>query len=225
MTGRLERQEDWQMRLQRFAPLVLVAALTLGVSGLLAGCGSGDSGSVETSVSDGNVTTYTDSAYGFSFDYPADWRVAASEGAAISSGADPTKIITVGDPNGATVGDTGLDVLMIRVYELGAAVDEASLPQVLPALEQLVADFQTQDPTFKVEGPLAQTVVGGMPGYRATGTFAWDANTPVKTTFYFLFAGNIEYQVTVQASGKTWDADQEVFAAFLASFKPGASTN
>jgi hypothetical protein len=212
------------MRLQRFAPLVLVAALTLGVSGLLAGCGSGDSGGVETSVSDGNVTTYTDSDYGFSFDYPADWRVVASKGTVVSSGADPTKIITVGDPNGARVGDTGLDVLMIRVYELRAVVDEASLPQVLPDLEQLVADFQTQDATFKTEGPLTQTVVGGMPGYQATGTFAWDANTPVKTTFYFLFAGNIEYQVTVQASAKTWDSHQQVFAAFFASFKPSAGT-
>jgi hypothetical protein len=216
MAKRFERQEDGNMRIRRLALLlVLVAALTVAVSGLLAGCGSGDSG---------GTSAYTDSTYGFSFDYPADWKVVTSENADVTSGADAAKVITVGDPNGTRVGDTGLDLFMVRVYELNAVVDETSMPEVLPLLEGLVADFKSQNPTFKTEGPLTQTSVAGMPGYVVTGTFDENADTPMKTTFYFLFAGNIEYQVTVQASAKTWEADQAVFAAFLESFKPGAST-
>jgi hypothetical protein len=47
----------------------------------------------------------------------------------------------------------------------------------------------------------------------------------MKTTFYFLFSGDIEYQLAIQASADTWEAQQEVFDAFLASFTPGPSTN
>jgi hypothetical protein len=207
------------MHVRGLRMIMQAVALAVGVASILAGCGSGDGAST-----DAVAGTYTDSAYGFSFEYPTDWRVVASGGAGITSGAAPTEVVTVGDPNGARVGDTGIDMLMIRVYELPGVVDDASLPQVLPDLERLVADFQSQDPSFKVEAPLAQTNVGGIPGYQATGTFDWDANTPVKTTFYFLFAGNIQYQLTMQASAKTWEENQAVFAAFLESFKLGETT-
>jgi hypothetical protein len=216
MVVRPELREDKQMRMRRFGLLVLAIALTIGVLGLSAGCGSGDSGGVKT---------YTDSTYGFSFDYPGDWQVSTSEDAAITSGADPTKVVTVGDPDGKTVGSTGVDIVMLRVYELGQVIDEASLPAILPDLESLVADFQSQDPTFAIDSPLAETTVGAVPGYQVSGTFAWDADTPVKTTLYFLFAGDIEYQLSVQASTETWGAHQAEFGALIASFKPGDSAN
>jgi hypothetical protein len=211
MVWRLERWEDKQMRIRKFGLLVLAIALTIAILGLAAGCG-GDSGSVKT---------YTDSAYGFSFDYPGDWQVGTTEAAGATSGADPTEVVTAGDPNGKMVGNTGVDIFMVRVYELAQAVDEATLTEVLPVLEGLVADFQSQDPTFKVDSPLAKTTVGTIPGYQVTGSFDWDADTPVKSTMYFLFAGNIEYQLSVQASADTWAAHQTEFDALIASFKPG----
>ena len=61
--------------------LVLVAlALTVGMSGLLSGCGTGD---------DGSPRTYNNPTYGFSFDYPSDWQVATSGEADIAGGAEP----------------------------------------------------------------------------------------------------------------------------------------
>ena len=46
----------------------------------------------------------------------------------------------------------------------------------------------------------------------------------MKTTSYFIFSGNIEYQLVLQAASENWEKDQAVFDAFLASFKPGAAT-
>jgi hypothetical protein len=222
------------MHVRKLGLLILAIVLTVGILGLSAGCGSGDAsgtgvtegtwategtGATAGTGDAGDVKTYTDTAYGFSFDYPGDWRVNTSETTNVTSGLDATEVVTVGDPNGKVVGTTGVDMLMVRVYELGQAIDEASLPAVLPELEALVADFQSQDPTFKIDSSLAETTLGTISGYQVSGTFDWDADTPVKTTLYFLFAGNIEYQLSVQASTETWEADQAVFDAFIASFK------
>jgi hypothetical protein len=202
------------MRVRGIRLLVLAVALTLGVSGLVAGCGSGSA-----------PKTYTDTTYGFSFAYPGDWQVDTTNSSGVSVGAEPTRIVTAGDPKGAKAGSTGLDLFMIRIYELKQVVDKTMLPEVLPLLEGLIADYQTQDPTFKVVAPFKETTVGGVPGYEVTGTFDENADTPMKTTFYFLFSGKIEYQLVLQAAASTWQADQAVFADFLASFKPGASAN
>jgi hypothetical protein len=219
------------MRVRGIRVLAVAVALALGVSSLVAGCGSGSAGGVETSVTEGHTTTtgdtttYMDSTYGFSFDHPGDWQVDAANSSGVSVGAEPTRIVTVGDPKGTMAGTTGLDLMMVRVYELKQVVDKTVLPQVLPLLEGLIVDYQTQDPTFKIVAPFKETTVGGMPGYEITGTFDQNAKTPMKTTFYFLFSGKIEYQLVVQAAASTWQANQAVFAAFVASFKPGASAN
>ena len=202
------------MRLRRLARLALVVTLAVAAAGLALGCESG---------ADAGTETYSDSVYGFSFDYPADWKAFTSETAGVTSGADPAAVVTVGDPEGARVEGTGLDLFMVRVYELNQVVDEALLPEVLPYLEGLIADLQSQDPTWKVEEPLTETSVGGVPGYRTTSSFDWDADTPVKTTSYFLFDGDIEYQLVLQAAAENWETDQALFAAILASFQAGMS--
>jgi hypothetical protein len=208
------------MRKRNFGLLILAIAVALAVMGLATGCGSATSGTTDT-----GVKTYTDSTYGFSFDYPSDWQVDSSGSADVTSGADPVATITAGDPDGKLVSGTGLDLMMVRVYQLAQVVDEAALPEVLPILEGLVADFQSQDPTFVIDTPLAETTVNGVPGYQVSGTFDWDADTPVKTTFYFLFDGDMEYQLMVQAFSENWQADQAVFDAFVASFKPASGNN
>jgi len=200
------------MRSRRLARLVLVATLAVAAAGLALGCESG---------ADGGTETYSDSVYGFTFDYPADWEAFTSETAGVTSGADPAAVVTVGDPEGARVDGTGLDLFMVRVYELSRVVDASALSEVRPDLESLIADLQSQDPTWKVEEPLTETSVGGIPGYQITSSFDWDADTPVKTASYFLFDGNIEYQLVLQAATENWEADQALFAAILASFQAG----
>jgi hypothetical protein len=205
---RSEREKEGKMLSRRFAQFVLVVTLALAAAALALGCSSGG---------DDGTETYSDPTYGFGFEYPADWKVVTSDTAGVSSGADPVAVVAVGDPDGAVVDDTGLDLFMVRVYELTQVVDAAALPEVLPYLEELVAALQDQDPTWKVEEPLAETSVGGIPGYQTSASFDWDAGTPMKTTSYFLFAGDLEYQLVLQAAAENWEADQAVFAAILAS--------
>jgi hypothetical protein len=92
---------------------------------------------------------------------------------------------------------------------------------VLPELEALLADLQSQDPSWKLEEALTQTSVAGLPSYRATFSFDSGTGAPLKTTSYFVFAGDIEYQLVVQSVSGNWQANQGVFDAFVASFKPG----
>jgi hypothetical protein len=167
------------------------------------------------------VKTYTDSHYGFSFDYPGDWKLARSDEVEVTSGAQAAATLSVGDPKGARSGDTGLDLMMVSVYPLTQTVDEATLQeQIRPYLETLLSDFQAQEKSWEVQQPLTETTVGGSPAYWTAATFDWDANTPMKTSFYFVFAGDMEYQLVVQATADHWEADRTVFDAFVASFSP-----
>jgi hypothetical protein len=196
--------------------LLLPAALAILVSGLAAGC--------TTTSSTSSVKTYQDADYGYSFDYPAAWKLVDSSQPDATSGASAASIITVGDPNGAKVGDTGLDLIMVQIYKLNATFDKTMMPDALAALEPLMANLQSQDPSWKVEQALTETTLGGAPGYVTTSTFSWEDGTPVKTTSYFIFSGKIEYQLVLQAAADNWEKDQAVFDAFLASFKPGPTT-
>ena len=196
------------------ARVMVATLLLLGVTVALGACDSDASG----------IKTYTDPDYGYSFEYPAGWVLNKSDTASVGSGGDAASSVQVGNPEGARVGDTGLDGLIVRVYELNQAVDESMLPQVKPGVEALIADLLSQDPSWKVEDTLTETNVGGVPGYRATFTFDWDADHPVKSTSYFLFDGTIEYELAVQAATDTWEANQEVFGAFVASFAPGPAS-
>ena len=202
------------MRSLRSILLGCALALTVVVSSLIAGC---------TASVEGPPSTYTDSGYGFSFEYPSDWQVSSSADANVSGGAAPVAAVTVGDPEGARVDDTGLDIIMVRVYRLNAVVDESLLPEVLAELEPLVASLQAQDPSMVVEQPLTQTSVNGLPGFQFTSTFDWESGIPMRTTSYFLFSGDTEYQLVVQATQDRWSDNQEVFAAFLSTFQPGGS--
>ncbi len=72
-----------------------------------------------------------------------------SDVAEINTGADPVKVIVAGDPDGASVGDDGLDMFMVRVYQLTQEVDEAALPEVLPVLEDLAGAISRTRPHFR----------------------------------------------------------------------------
>jgi hypothetical protein len=201
------------MRKMMICLLGLALMLVLGTSLVLTGCGTSGDG----------TETYTDSDYGFSFDYPSDWQVisASDTDVNVSGGAAPTAEVSVGDPEGKIIDETGVDILIVRVYELNATIDDSVLPQVVPELENLIASLQAQDPSLEVLEPLAPTTVGGLNGYEFTASFEWSDGTPMMTTSYFVFDGSIEYQLVVQAAEENWEANQVVFDTFVSSFQPG----
>jgi hypothetical protein len=193
--------------------LLVPAALVMLVAALAVGCGT-----------PAGPQTYLDKDYGYSFEYPGAWKLVDSGTPDVTGGAGAASIVTVGDPKGAKVGDTGLDLLMVQIFPLSVTFDETMMPEALAELEPLMAGLQSQDPTWKVEKALTETKLAGAPGYVTTATFTWEDGTPMKTTSYFIFSGKIEYQLVVQAASENWTKDQAVFDAFLASFKPGPTT-
>ncbi len=183
---------------------------------------SATSGSSGTSAASADTKTYTDSSYGYSFDYPASWKVQEETSVDVSAGGTSTGGVGVFDPKGAKAGDTYIDLMLVSVYKLNATVDDSLLPQLKSEIESVLKDLESQGTGMKVEKPLAETTAAGMTGYNVTYSFTKDG-APCTSTLYFLFDGNMEYQLTTQASNENWAADQPIFDAMIASFKPAAA--
>ena len=62
-----------------------------------------------------------------------------------------------------------------------------------------------------------QTEAAGLKGYTTRYTFTKEG-VPTTSTLYFLFKGNMEYQMSIQASTVNWEKNQPIFAAMVASF-------
>mgnify|MGYP001767313898 CR=1 FL=1 len=98
---------------------------------------------------------------------------------------------------------------------------ESMMSEIKVQVEDMLADLETQGGEWmQVEG-LSDAVVGGVDGFRATYTFS-TGDTPTTSTFYFLFARDIQYQLTLQAATEDWQDKQAEFDAIVASFEPGA---
>jgi hypothetical protein len=198
------------------ATLALVSLLTMTAGG----CGSSqDNGGTGGKV---ELKSYTSEAYGFTFQYPKDWKLQEGAAAEITAGSGAKASVGVFDPKGAKAGDKYIDMMQTAVYELKVSIDESMMPDVKTELEGVLAQLEAQSPDMKMQGDLTQTTVNGMPGFMVTYTFDQDGE-PATSTLYFLFDGAIEYQVTVQAATKNWQSLKPLFDTMVASFKPGAS--
>ena len=163
--------------------------------------------------------TYTDRVYGYSFDYPGDWVVQEGDPADVTAGNISKSGISVYDPEGAVADRSYIDLFMVSVYELAVTVDESMMPEVRREVERLLIDLEDQGDWTRTTD-LADAAVGGIDGYQVTYTFTTDG-VPTTSTFYFLFTGAIQYQLTLQAATKTWDQKQPDFEQIVESFKPG----
>jgi hypothetical protein len=194
------------------AVLVLVVFVT---TALLSACGGDTSSS-------GDTKTYTDDTYGYSFEYPSSWEIQQGDTADVSAGSASAASVGVYDPKGAVAEDTYIDMVQISVYELTVVVDESVMPEIKTEVEGVLDSLEDQAGDLTTLEPLTEVTLGGMKGYKVTYSFAKN-NAPVTSTLYFLFSGDKEYQLTVQAADTNWEAKQETFSALLASFKPGAT--
>jgi len=204
-------------RLAATVLLLLVVAVTLGGCGfdLSLSCGEDDGADLE------GLETYTDPTHGYSFRYPGDWELRENHSTEVSAGAASVSDVSAFDPDGAE-DSTGsrIDVLQVSVYKLAATVEAAALPEIKPVLEGLMDDFARQSEDYATVEPLSEAKVGELKGYEVTCRFTM-GETPVISTFYFLFDGDIEYQLLVQAAEQSWEAERPVFDAFVTSFAPG----
>ena len=194
--------------------LLVAAAVALGA------CGGSDSGN---DVPSGIVTTYTDDAYGFSFEYPADWTIQRNDEAQVTAGAAAVASVGAYDPKGASSGNSYYDLVEVSVYQLNGTVDDSIMPQVKEEVQATFAQIESQAGNWKAATELADVSLAGLKGWTITYDFDL-GDMPAKCTFYMLFGGTREYQLLLQASSENWEENKTVFDAFLASFKPGTET-
>jgi len=215
-------------RIRSLAPLSIVVPATIlalvmvMMAATLVACGSSGDSSGTTTAGDVETKTYTDSDYGYSFDYPETWKVEDSATSDVTAGGTATGNVGVYNPEGTVVDKTYLDLMMVTVYKLNGVVDDSVIPQLKGEIESVLASLESQDSSMKVEEALAETTVAGMKGYKVTYSFT-KKDTPTTSTLYFLFNGDTEYQLTTQASTANWEADQPIFDAMIASFRPATA--
>ncbi|HLA80200.1 MAG TPA: PsbP-related protein [Thermoleophilia bacterium] len=212
--------------------LTMMALLLAAAMVVVTGCGgssettstesTGAGGETTTSVSVENGSlggTYSNAEYSFSFQYPKSWQVEEGPTAEVTAGATAVLSLGVYNPEGAIAQDTYIDLVQVSIYKLNVVVDESLMPDIREEVEAVVESLETQAGDLTVVEPLSDTTVNGIDGFTVTYTLTKN-DARVKSTLYFLFFGDIEYQVTVQAAEENWDADKPIFDALIASFKP-----
>lgn len=207
-------------------PRMAVALLVLLLAFVPAGCGFDFD--ISCGADENEIETYTDPDYGYSFQYPGDWELETSTGAEVTSGAGSNSGVNVFDPDGATAENSSgkdyyVDLFQVSVYELDVTVDESMMPEIKTEMEGLLADLSSQSGEWQMIHDLSETTVGGMFGYQTSYSFDMDG-TPTSCTFYFVFEGDIQYQLTTQAATEDWEVEQPEFDAVVASFRPGPVT-
>lgn len=200
--------------------LVVLVCVLLSAAVVVGACGSTVTG----------VETYTDPDYGYSFEYPADWKLKVYEvtpetipdsGGALAWGG---KVSDVGvlDHDGAVAADMYMDLAEVRAIYMGRPIDESNLSSLKSQIESASMTWGGGVTDVKTVEALTETKVGGMSGFRETHSFVKDG-VPFVTTLYILFSGPMEYHVHTQAAEENWTANQPIFDALLASFRPGGT--
>lgn len=204
----------------RLVSIVSAAVLLVSVAATLLACGSGGTGNNAA----GDVSTYTDKTYGFSFGYPSDWKLQeAADQPDVTSGAAPTTVVAAFDPDGAKTDASFTDIIEVSIYKLNVVIDDSVMADLKVEVEATFADLEAQATDLKVVEAMSEASVAGIKGWKITYQFDKEG-TPAESTLYLLFSGNLEYQLLVQAATANWQADQPTFQAFLSSFKPGAGS-
>jgi hypothetical protein len=162
---------------------------------------------------------YTDTAYGYSFAYPDDWKVKAGT-TDVTAGGAVSGNVGVYNPAGTEVDQSFVDLALIMVYNLQDAVPEPWVPSVQTELQKVLSSLEKQTAGVNVEQPLKQAEAGGLKGYSVTYTFT-KSGTPMRSTLYFLFDGTREYELNEQAAVAAWDRTKPDLDEIIASFKPG----
>jgi hypothetical protein len=215
--GSRARRVRVRIRRRAIALIVLLALLLAATT--VAGCGSKSGGG--TTASD--TKTYSNPAYGYTFTYPATWQIEDQASVDVTAGGTSSGAVGVFNPNGTKAGSTYIDLMLVTVYKLNTTVDDSNLAQIKSEIENVLKSLESQGTDMKRQKPLAQTTAAGMKGYDVTYGFTKEG-VPCTSTLYFLFDKNVEYQLTTQASNETWAADQPIFDAMIASFKPGPTS-
>jgi hypothetical protein len=187
--------------------LTLLVAL-IAVASVLSGCG-------------GKVVSYTDSDFGFSFQYNDSWTFRTLAASELTTGV--SRAVEVFDPTGSDAGDNSTyDSMRVEVIELDPAVG-VTMDMITTDLKSYLEAFKSADASLKVTEAPTATTIGGMPCMKATYTFT-TKGTDVRCTEYWILGPNdLAYSLYTQSSVKNWDGNVKLFDTFVSSFKSGGS--
>jgi hypothetical protein len=165
-----------------------------------------------------NVRTYTDSDYGYSFEYPSSWLL---ERPTMSSDDKTLSVIRVYDPFGTGTDAGSFTVVDISLIELGLEYEDSMLSDYKRGMDDAVAEMADVDPTFVLIEPTSETTVAGIESLLTVYAYSFDG-IPLRAAEYFVPKGSSFYSIIAQAANEDWTKNQAVFDALLKSFKTGA---
>ncbi len=206
----------------RISVVVAGAALAIG----LAGCSSsaevsvGDSPTASASAEQSvpaNATTYTSDKYGFSFQYAPPFEQKDDISMDAESGASSADSVAVFDTEGTQVGGQYRDAFVVNTYQLTTEITDENLDQVQTELEQTVIPQLEQSSEEMQISELTPTTVAGLSGFEADATFTVE-DTPMTSKIWFLFDGDLEYQLLTQSATEEWEGLQPTFDQMVNSF-------
>lgn len=204
--------------------LVVAASGVVLSVGLLAGCSASVSVGTDPSptgdvATDGAVSlteTLVNDQHGFSFGYAPPFEPQDDATFDSGSGSESTDTSAVFDTEGSQIDGQYRDAFVVNVYQLTREVTEADLPAAKAEIENtLIPQLKQSTPGIQFT-PVTETTLADKPAFRTDASF--DVNgQPIESTMYFIFDGNTQYQVLVQAAEKNWDSLQPTFDAMLQS--------
>lgn len=202
---------------------IAIAGLALVIG--LGGCSSGGETTSDSSATasaeqsaPADATTYTSDQYGFSFQYAPPFEEKSDTTWDAQSEASSADTVAVFDTEGTQVGGQYRDAFVVNTYQLTTEITDENLDQVATELESNVIPQLEQSSEDMQISELVSTEVNGLKGFQADATFSVEG-TPMTSTLYFLFDGDLEFQLLTQAATDRWSQLQPTFEQMVNSFQ------
>lgn len=204
--------------------IAVLCGSVLITAGLVSGCSAsvsvGADPSASTSESGSAVAlseTLVNDQYGFSFGYSPPFEEESDPTFDGGSGNESASTSSVFDTEGSQIDGQYRDAFVVSVYKLNRSITTDDLPAAKAEIENsLIPSLKQSTPGIQFT-PVVDTTLAGKPAFQTDATFEVKGQ-PIKSSMYFIFDGDTQYQVLVQASGRNWDGLQPTFDAMLESF-------
>jgi hypothetical protein len=184
---------------------------------VLGGCSSGVTAGDESPSPVGGAQTYSSEKYGYSFEYDAPFEQIEDARTDSEGGGSAVESVAVFDVDGTQVDGQYRDAFLVNVYALSTEITEETLDQARTELEESVLPELEQAGEGMQVGDLAETTVGGLPGFLADAEFEV-SGTPMTSQLYFVFDGDTEYQLLTQSASDRWSELEPTFDRMVGSF-------
>ena len=146
--------------------------------------------------------TYTDPAYGYSFEYDEQFTVNPAAHLSVTTGGNTVSSVSALDGS-ANPGEP-VTAFNVSAYELGRSATLAQPSELSKSVKEDVLSKLSNEKKGIAFQELVSTQVADRPGFTTEGEFTV-ANEKWRTRLYFVVDGNIEYQLTTQAPAADWE--------------------